>query len=150
MKEAWLALGANIGDPKAQIEKAIELLDQHELIDVVSRSTMIVSPPLGKTDQDDFHNIVIEINTPLYPETLLRVCLDIEKQMGRQRGEKWGPRNIDIDIIAVERFEVVTNGLTLPHPHAHERSFVIDPLREISPKTADWIVGLATPPTPSN
>jgi len=74
------------------------------------------------------------------PVDLLHACLDIEREMGRVRHEVWGPRLIDIDIIAYERIEMDSTKLILPHRFAHERDFVLDPLREISPETADWIV----------
>ena len=140
MGNAWLSLGANIGDAKAQLLQAIKLLNENLNIEVIQQSKIIITEPWGKKDQNHFHNMAIKIETILYPEALLRECLDIEKQMGRKREEKWGPRLIDIDIIAIERIEVRTKNLTLPHPHAFERDFVMKPLREISPKTADWII----------
>ena len=146
MTKAWLALGANIGDAKQNINTALRLIEQNPLIKINKRSKMIITPAWGKEDQNDFHNMVIEIKTDIYPETLLKVLLQIEKTMGRERGEKWGPRIIDIDIVAIDRFEVKTSSLILPHPHAFERDFVLDPLREISPQTADWIIKLAKSP----
>jgi len=140
MGKAWLSLGANIGDAKAQLLQAIKLLNENLNIEVIQQSKIIITEPWGNKDQNHFHNMAIEIETILYPEALLRTCLDIEQQMGRKRKEKWGPRLIDIDIIAIERIEVKTKNLTLPHPHAFERDFVMKPLREISPKTADWII----------
>ncbi len=143
MAKAWLALGANMGDAKAQIESAISHIAQHADIEITKQSKMIISKAWGKTDQSDFHNIVIEIATDIEPKKLLKICQEIENKLGRIRGEKWGPRIIDIDIIAYDRFEIASKFLTLPHPYAHERDFVIDLLREISPLTAEWIVELA-------
>ncbi len=142
MAKAWLALGANMGDAKAQIEDAIRYIAQHIDIEISKKSKMIISKAWGKTDQSDFHNIVIEITTKIEPKKLLKICQEIENRLGRIRGEKWGPRLIDIDIIAYDRFEIATKFLTLPHPYSHERDFVIDLLREISPLTADWIIKL--------
>ncbi len=144
MATAWLALGANIGDPSAQLEEAIRRLDATDGVTVSKRSAIAITAPWGKTDQNEFHNMALSVETSLEPQDLLAACLSVEKQMGRQRGEKWGPRNIDIDIIAYERQEMTTLALTLPHPYAHERAFVLDPLREISPETADWIVRRAS------
>ena len=140
MARAWLSLGANIGDPPAQLADAIRRLDEHPQVRVVARSGVITTKPWGKTDQPDFANMAAEVDTDLSPIDLLHVALDIERDMGRVRHEVWGPRVIDIDIVAYERVEMQTGRLTLPHPHAHERAFVLDPLREISPETADWIV----------
>lgn len=142
MSKAWLSLGANIGDPAAQLEDAIRRLDDHAGITVVKRSAVIRTAPWGKTDQNDFLNAAIEVETTLPPQALLQAGLEIERQMGRERIETWGPRLIDIDLIAYERTQIDIPGLTLPHPHAHERDFVLAPLREISPETADWIVGI--------
>ncbi len=141
-QKAWLGLGANIGNPKKQIENAILFLSEHEDIKLTQRSNMMISKAWGNEDQNDFHNIVIEIETKISPEKLLEICLDKEDKMGRVRKEKWEPRLIDIDIIAFDRIEMSSKSLVLPHPLAHERSFVIDLLREISPETADWIIEL--------
>lgn len=143
MAKAWLSLGANIGDPSAQLIEAIRQLDAHPNIRVTRKSSVISTKPWGKTDQPDFANMAAEVETDLEPIDLLHVALDIEREMGRVRKEVWGPRVIDIDIIAYERIEMQTGRLTLPHPHAHARDFVLDPLREIAPEVAGWIVGRA-------
>jgi 2-amino-4-hydroxy-6-hydroxymethyldihydropteridine diphosphokinase len=143
---AWLALGANLGDPKQQLLDAVQHLDDHPQITVTKRSTIIVSPPWGKTDQNDFHNMVIEVETALKPVELLMAGLAVEEQMGRQRKEVWGPRTIDIDIVAYGNFTIKTSRLTLPHPYAHTRDFVLDPLREIAPEKAEWVIAEATRP----
>ncbi len=140
MAQAWLSLGANIGDPPAQVAEAVRLLDAHDHIAVTARSTVIITKAWGKTDQPDFANMALTVETDLPPIDLLHACLDIERDMGRVRHEVWGPRLIDIDIIAYERLEMDSAKLTLPHRFAHERDFVLLPLREISPKTAEWIV----------
>lgn len=146
MPKAWLSLGANIGYPKAQLAEAVQRLDAHPEIAVINRSSIITTKPWGKTDQPDFANMAIAVETSLKPEPLLDACLAVERAMGRERVEVWGPRLIDIDIIAYERFEMATERLTVPHPHAHERDFVLDPLREIDPATAAWVVERAKGP----
>ena len=143
MAKAWLSLGANIGDPVAQLAEAIRLLDAHKQIKVTKQSSVISTKPWGKTDQPDFANMAAKVETDLEPIDLLHVALDTERDMGRVRHEVWGPRVIDIDIIAYERIEMQTGQLTLPHPHAHARDFVLVPLREIAPETAEWIEGRA-------
>ena len=142
MAKAWLSLGANIGDPAAQLDEAIRQMDAHFDIQVTSQSQKIITKAWGKTDQPDFANMAIAVETSLEPIDLLDVLLGIELAMGRVRKEVWGPRLIDIDIIAYEGVEMKTPRLTLPHPYAHERDFVLDPLREIAPDTARWITDL--------
>lgn len=139
MAKAWLSLGANIGDPAAQLEQAIKLLDAHDHIAITKQSSVIRTKAWGKTDQPDFANMAAEVETELSPIDLLHACLDIERDMGRVRHEVWGPRLIDIDVVAYERVEMDTTKLILPHRFAHERAFVLDPLTEIAPETAQWI-----------
>ena len=143
---AWLSLGANIGDPPAQLAEAIARIDAHEHITVIARSPLIITKAWGKTDQPDFANMAIAVETGLKPLALLEVLLGIELEMGRERIEVWGPRVIDIDIIAYDRIEMATPRLTLPHPHAHSRDFVLVPLAEISPDTAEWVIATAAAP----
>ena len=147
MARAWLSLGANIGEPAAQLAEAIGRIAAHPQITVVAEAPPVVTKPWGKTDQPDFVNSALEIETGLLPIELLEVLLGIEQAMGRRRIEVWGPRVIDIDIIAIERLEIDMPRLKVPHPHAHEREFVLAPLRQISPETANWIVSRrASPP----
>ena len=140
MATAWLSLGANIGDPAAQLADAIRRLDAHEHINVIAQSRVIRTKAWGKTDQPDFANMAATVETSLLPIDLLHACLDIERDMGRVRHEVWGPRLIDIDIIAYERQVVDKPNLKIPHPYAHEREFVLAPLREIAPDVAEWLV----------
>lgn len=143
MARAWLSLGANIGEPEAQLVEAMRLLSEHKHISVTERSSVIRTKAWGRTDQPDFANMAAEIETDLPPIDLLHACLDIERDMGRVRHEVWGPRLIDIDLIAYERLEIETTKLTLPHRFAHERDFVLEPLREIAPNVAAWLVSRA-------
>lgn len=140
MPRAWLSLGANIGDPPAQLAEAISRLDAHDHIRVAAQSSVIRTKAWGKTDQPDFANMAAEVETDLPPIDLLHACVDIERDMGRVRHEVWGPRLIDIDLIAYERVVMDSAKLTLPHRFAHERDFVLTPLLEISPETADWLL----------
>ncbi|WDR05940.1 2-amino-4-hydroxy-6-hydroxymethyldihydropteridine diphosphokinase [Devosia rhodophyticola] len=141
--KAWLSLGANIGDPVAQLTEAIERLDAHAKIAVTARSGVIITKAWGKTDQPDFANMAIAIETDITPLDLLTFCLTTELAMGRVREEVWGPRRIDIDIIAYDRLTLKSSNLNLPHPHAHMRDFVLDPLREIAPDVVDWVIEMA-------
>lgn len=142
MAKAVLALGANICDAAAQLEAAIAAIGAHPKITLLTRSTIIVTEPWGVTDQDDFHNGAVLIDTALTPLELLDFCLQTEAELGRVRTMKWGPRVIDIDVIAYDDVQMQSERLTLPHPYAHERDFVLVPTREIAPEIADWIVSL--------
>lgn len=140
MARAVLALGANLENPARQIERAIETIAAHPEISLEKQSSVIVTPPWGKTDQPAFHNAAVLVETTLEPLELLDFCLATEAEIGRVRLEKWGPRLIDIDVIAYDDLVMDTERLTLPHPYAHERDFVLDPVREIAPEIADWLV----------
>ena len=144
--KAWLSLGANLGNPAAQLADAVLRIDAHPAISVVKQSNVLATKPWGKTDQPDFANQAIEIETTLKPMELLDVLLDIELAMGRIREEVWGPRVIDIDIIAFDRVEIRSPRLTLPHPYAHERDFVLVPLGEIAPDVIEWVKSTAAKP----
>jgi 2-amino-4-hydroxy-6-hydroxymethyldihydropteridine diphosphokinase len=144
MARAVLALGANIGDAAGQIEAAIGAIADHPQITLLKQSSIIVTPPWGVLDQDDFHNGAVLIETSLEPLELLDVCLMIEEGLGRVRTQKWGPRVIDIDVIAYDRLELESERLTLPHPYAHERDFVLVPVRQIAPEVAEWLVSRPT------
>jgi len=143
--KAWLSLGANLGDPPAQLAEAIRRIAAHPAIHVGRQSSVLATKPWGKTDQPDFANQAIEVETTLEPLELLDVILGIELAMGRVREEVWGPRLIDIDLIAYERVEMQTPRLTLPHPYAHERDFVLDPLREIDGDVVRWLLERVPP-----
>ncbi|MBZ9653355.1 2-amino-4-hydroxy-6-hydroxymethyldihydropteridine diphosphokinase [Phyllobacterium lublinensis] len=135
MRKAWLGLGGNIGDPVASMGKALRTLHRRSDTRVVAVSSVYKTPPWGKTDQDWFHNACAEVETLLGPEALLATCLDIEKRLKRERLERWGPRIIDIDVLAYEGEETFESPtLELPHPRMTERAFVIVPLADIAPQ----------------
>ena len=146
ISKAWLSLGANIGDPSAQLAEALRRMDAHQDIRITKQSRVSITKAWGKTDQPDFANMAVEIETSLKPLELLDTLLGIELAMGRVRKEVWGPRLIDIDIIAYDRFEIKSPRLTLPHPYAHERDFVLEPLREIDQSVAQWVTDCAAKP----
>lgn len=144
--KAWLSLGANIGDPAAQLGEALHRIAAHNDIHITKRSSVAITKAWGKTDQPDFANMAVEVETGLKPMELLDVLLQIELDMGRVREEVWGPRLIDIDIIAYDRFAIKSPRLTLPHPYAHERDFVLTPLAEIAPDVSTWLTLTAAKP----
>lgn len=137
MAKAALSLGGNIGDVRATIASALRHLEAAG-VRVVARSSDYRTRPWGKTDQPDFTNVAAVVETTLPPFELLATCLDVERQLGRVRHERWGPRVIDIDLIAYDDVSMETPELTLPHRHAHERGFVLIPLAEIAP---DLLIG---------
>ena len=146
MVRAFLALGGNVGDVEKAFRTSLDALRATAQVNVIKESAIYRTPPWGKTDQPDFLNMATEIETTLSPHALLDLCLEIERASGRVREERWGPRTIDLDIIAYENQVIADERLTLPHPHAHERAFVLAPLNDIAPdlmisgkSVRDWL-----------
>ncbi|HUW88583.1 MAG TPA: 2-amino-4-hydroxy-6-hydroxymethyldihydropteridine diphosphokinase [Candidatus Paceibacterota bacterium] len=129
---AVVALGANLAEPAEAVELALVLLK--ESTDLVSRSRLYVTRPVGGPSQPDFVNAVCILESNLPALDLLGVLQGIEKSMGRVRTEKWGPRVIDLDLIQYGPILSQDETLTLPHPLAHERRFVLEPWLEIDPE----------------
>ncbi len=129
---AYLSLGSNIGDRAANLRDAIERL--RSVGEVGAVSSLYETEPIEYTEQPWFVNCVVEIETGLSPTKLLGGILEIEKQMGRHREKKKGPRNIDIDILLYGDEIVDGPELTIPHPAMQERRFVLEPLAEIAPE----------------
>lgn len=134
MTRAYLGLGSNIGDTRYNLDKAVELLNNHKDIEVRKVSSYYETAPVGYTDQEWFLNIVIEIGTGLDPYELLKVCNNVEAELKRERIIRWGPRTIDVDVLLYDGFISVDPELTVPHPRMTERAFVILPLMEINDK----------------
>lgn len=129
---AYISLGSNMGDRYNYIMQAINHLDDHPDIDVVNRSSIYETDPVGYEDQDLFLNMVIEVKTQLKPHELLDICMEIEQILGRKREIKWGPRTIDLDILLYNQENIETEKLIVPHPRMLERAFVMVPLLEIN------------------
>lgn len=131
-----LGLGSNItsnnNTREDNIANAISLLDAHPCITVVKISSLYETEPVGLKEQPSFLNAVIAIDTDLSPLELLTVCLNTERKMGRVREVRWGPRNIDIDLLVYHDVEMAEPMLELPHPRMPERKFVLVPLVEIA------------------
>lgn len=132
--KALLGLGGNIGDMHAHMDAAVEALGRLPQTTVLRESSRIVTAPVGYTDQPDFLNSVVEIETGLSPHALLGACLGIEAAIGRVRTFQNAPRVIDIDVLLIEGFESNSKELTVPHPRMYEREFVMIPLRELYPE----------------
>lgn len=135
MAEAYLALGGNVGDVRATFDRAIAMLCSDAAVTLTARSSNYRTPPWGVTDQPAFLNAVIAVRTTLPPYALLARALDCERALGRDRAHErhWGPRPIDIDVLAYDDIELQGPDLTLPHPRLFERAFVLVPLAEIAP-----------------
>lgn len=131
-KRAYLGIGGNIGDRKANIEGAIEILSSSDSIEVTKVSSLYETEPVGYEDQDWFMNVVVEIKTTLSPYELLKYCQNIENELKRVRLIRWGPRTIDVDVLLYEGYESDAEDLTVPHPRMTERAFVMVPLYEIN------------------
>ncbi len=131
---ANLGLGGNLGDPPAAMAAALREIDALPDCRVTNVSRLYKTPPWGKTDQNWFYNATAEVETELEPEALLDLCLSIERGMKRVRSERWGPRTIDLDVLTYGDRQIVTDRLTVPHPHMHERAFVLKPLSDYAPE----------------
>jgi 2-amino-4-hydroxy-6-hydroxymethyldihydropteridine diphosphokinase len=130
--KAVISLGANIGDPKAQMDLAVAML--REATEVISVSEYFSTKPVGDIDQPDYLNAICIAESDLPALDLLAVLHGIEKTLGRERLEKWGPRTIDLDLIQYGSLLSSADELTLPHPRAHERRFVLEPWISIDPE----------------
>ena len=129
--KAVVALGANIGNPREQMDLAVALL--REATEVIAVSSYFVTKPVGGPEQPDYLNAVCILESDLPATDLLAVLQGIEKSLGRERTVQWGPRTIDLDLIQYGSLLSAADELELPHPRAHERRFVLEPWIEIEP-----------------
>ncbi|HEB82266.1 MAG TPA: 2-amino-4-hydroxy-6-hydroxymethyldihydropteridine diphosphokinase [Gammaproteobacteria bacterium] len=133
MQRAYIGLGSNIDQPRLQIKTAMAALDALDAVHVLADSGYYRSRPMGPADQPDYINAVVEIDTSLTPQALLRQCQQIEQQQGRVKKRHWGERCIDLDILLYAQQQIVQEDLTIPHPGICERDFVYMPLLKLSP-----------------
>jgi len=133
-ERVFIALGSNLGDRAGWLHKAREKLGESTAVKIVRVSAIYETAPIGKIDQPAFLNQVIEIRSQLSPENLLARLLQIERELGRERNERWGPRNIDLDLLAYGEHQRQTAPLKLPHPELQHRRFVLAPWAEIAPE----------------
>lgn len=134
MALAWIGLGSNQDDPAARLHEALHRLQQVRGISLRGVSPFYRSPPWGPVPQPDFVNAVAEIDGHLAPEAMLEALLGIERAMGRERGVRWGPRRIDLDLLHMEGCRRDGVGLQLPHPRLAERAFVLRPWLDLRPE----------------
>jgi 2-amino-4-hydroxy-6-hydroxymethyldihydropteridine diphosphokinase len=138
--EALLALGGNVGDVRNTLKRAQDMLCDNVDTRLIAASSHYLTPPWGKEDQPEFVNMCLAVETALSPRALLEHMQATEKAFGRDRRNevRWGPRTIDIDLLAYDDLVLKENELTLPHPRIFERAFVLVPLAEIAP---DRVIG---------
>jgi 2-amino-4-hydroxy-6-hydroxymethyldihydropteridine diphosphokinase len=131
MTRAYVGLGANLGDREATIRAALEALPG-----LVGVSKLRETDPVGVVDQPPFLNAAAALETELTPRELLDTLLAVERELGRERRERWGPRTIDLDLLLYGDETIDEPGLTVPHPRLHERRFALEPLLDLDPELA--------------
>ncbi len=155
---AWIGLGSNLGSREAYLRAAVELLDGTEAVRVVDVSRVYETDPVGPP-QPRYFNAACAIDTTIEPEALLGVLQAIEGELGRVRSaNRWGPRTIDLDLLAYDERVILADGLVVPHPSLHERDFALAPLVDLAPQArhaalktplADLLAGVGGPPRTS-
>src|SRR5215472_12200665 len=134
MADALVAFGGNVGDVRATLNRAVARFCDGTVVRLIARSSDYRTPPWGVTDQAPFVNLCIEVATELAPHALLARGLAVERALGRDRAreQRWGPRPVDIDLLAYDEVTLDEGDLILPHPRLFERAFVLVPLAEIA------------------
>lgn len=132
MVTAYIGIGSNLGQPLENLRRAMALLGEREGVKIKRVSSVYLTEPVGYEDQDWFHNAAGEIETSLSPQELLELLQEIEKELGRVRVIRWGPRTVDLDILCYGHEQISTDSLQTPHPRMLERAFVLAPLSEIA------------------
>ena len=132
MNKAYLGLGTHVGDREEYLKKACKLINDNTKINIINASKVYETKAWGYTDQDDFLNMCLEIQTILTPKELLKVCQEVEQALIRVRTIRWGPRTIDVDILFYNDEIINEENLTVPHPRIKERAFVLIPLLDLN------------------
>ena len=135
LQQAYISLGGNLGNTAEIFEQALQVIERLAG-DISKKSSLYQTAAWGNTQQPDFLNQVILIQTTLSPNKLLDTLLTIELKFGRERKEHWGPRTLDLDLLFFDDFILNKDQLILPHPRIPERKFILIPLQEIA---ADWL-----------
>ena len=133
MTRAYVGLGANLGPREVTLLRAVDLLAETEGVDVLQVSQLRETEPFGVADQPAYLNGAVAIDTTLTPRELLERLLEIERELGRVRDVRWGPRTIDLDLLLYGDRSVDEPGLHVPHPRLAERPFALEPLAELDP-----------------
>lgn len=133
MAQAYVGVGANLGDREATIREALRRLAELPGIAVVAVSELRETAPWGPVPQPAYLNGAVALETALAPRALLDALLSVERSLGRVREERWGPRTIDLDLLLYGDETLAEPGLEVPHPRLHERAFALEPLAELDP-----------------
>ncbi len=133
MTRAYLGIGSNLGDRRAELQRAVDGLAATHGITVLGVSPVYETDPVGGPVQDDFLNAVVAVDTVLAPYELLAACAALERAAERIRDVRWGPRTLDVDVLAMDGVTLDADDLTIPHPRMFERGFVLAPLHDLSP-----------------
>jgi 2-amino-4-hydroxy-6-hydroxymethyldihydropteridine diphosphokinase len=136
MAEALIALGGNVGDARERLDRAVTAFCDGNLVRLLARSSDYSTPPWGVEEQPRFVNLCLRVETALPPRALLSRAQEVERAFGREREKerRWGPRPVDIDLLAYDDVALSAPDLVLPHPRLFERAFVLVPLAEIAPE----------------
>ena len=134
MTFAYVGIGANLGPREETLRRAVELLGGADGVEVVAVSELRETDPVGVVDQPPFVNGAVSVETMHSPRALLDLLLEIERSLGRVRGERWGPRVVDLDLLVYGNEVVDEPGLRVPHPRLHERRFALEPLADLNPE----------------
>lgn len=132
MNRVYLSIGTNIGERAANLQQAVRLLMKQEAVVVKQVSSIYETAAVGFTEQADFLNIAVYVETTLTAGDMLNVCQQIENELGRVREFRWGPRIIDLDVLLYNDETIETERLIVPHPRMYERAFVLVPLQEMA------------------
>lgn len=130
----FIGLGANLGEPRRAVEDATERLSRLEDTRILARARIYRSKPIGPRPQAEYFNTAVEIETALPPFDLLSSLKQVEREMGRKEGPRWGPRIIDLDILLYASLQLRTDVLVIPHPELERRRFVLQPLSDLAPE----------------
>ena len=129
----FIGIGANLGDRANTLQRAVSILHAESKVSVVALSSVYETDPIGVVDQPKFLNAAVSLDTDLPARDLLNYLLDIEKDFGRVRKTRWGPRTLDLDILLYRDAVIDEPGLTVPHSYLHQREFVLAPLCDLAP-----------------
>lgn len=136
---AYLGLGSNLGDRLGHLRAALQAVA--ERVQVADVSSVYETAPWGVTDQPAFLNAVVAVRTAASPERLMCIAKEVEREVGRSETFRWGPREIDVDVLLIGDLRVERPDITVPHPRLHERAFVLVPLAEIAPEVVHPVLG---------
>lgn len=137
MKDVYLSIGTNMGERYENLRHAVDLLKDKKELELIRVSSVFETAAVGFTDQADFLNIAVHLKTAISSVEMLNICQEIERELGRVREFRWGPRVIDLDILLYNQENIETENLIVPHPRMYERAFVLVPLVEITPSPFD-------------